>query len=303
MLTETDTRNTKVRSRLSWASIFGGTVTALGLWILLGTFGLATGFSAMEPGDESLKGEWIWMGIWSLVIPIVAAFIGGYVATRSAGSMLRRMGMLHGLVVWGFTMLIGTLLILWSVGAIAGRTVTVTSELAGATATTARTAGQHDGGGLAQAIGDYLDIDRFDLVRAVNQHLLERQEQPITETQFRAAIRQAANDALREGQMTEEILVDAFSRHTPLEEQEIRALSQDLMDEWNQTVGSAKDAALSAANMFGNGMWWVFFSMLIALGASLAGGILGARRERPVVVAPETPVEPHEPVPTGHVGR
>src|SRR5690349_15272686 len=87
---------------LSWGAIFGGAVAALSVWALLYALGLAFGLSAVDPRNPgSLRASGIFTGIWSLVTPIIALFVGGAVASRGAGIVTRAGGALHGLVVWG----------------------------------------------------------------------------------------------------------------------------------------------------------------------------------------------------------
>ena len=55
------------RPRLSWGAIFGGAVTALGLWVLLYAFGLAVGLSSLDPANpHSVRGSSIFTGVWAL---------------------------------------------------------------------------------------------------------------------------------------------------------------------------------------------------------------------------------------------
>src|SRR3954462_9804860 len=76
--------------KLSWSAIFGGVVAALGIWALLYALGLALGLSAIDPNNpESAKPSGIFTGIWSLVVPLIALFIGGMVAGRGAGLIHR----------------------------------------------------------------------------------------------------------------------------------------------------------------------------------------------------------------------
>jgi hypothetical protein len=86
----------RVPLKLSWGAIFGGTFVAAGVWILLYTFGLALGVS---------------MGMWSFIAPVLALFVGGLVTARCAGFVDRASGAIHGAVMWGLTMLAGTILI------------------------------------------------------------------------------------------------------------------------------------------------------------------------------------------------
>src|SRR4051794_38179263 len=82
--------------RIAWSSIFGGVVAALGVWALLYALGLALGLSAIDPNNpDSAKPSGIFTGIWSLIVPLIALFVGGLVAGRGAGLISRGGGALH----------------------------------------------------------------------------------------------------------------------------------------------------------------------------------------------------------------
>jgi hypothetical protein len=87
---------------LHWSAVLGGSFTAMGVWLFL----LALG-AALQSG----AGVTAWTAIYNLVSPIIALFFGGLVASRSRLLTSRFDGTLHGVVIWGFTMSIGALLL------------------------------------------------------------------------------------------------------------------------------------------------------------------------------------------------
>ena len=88
------------RPLISWGAIFGGAFSALGIWLLLYAFGLAVGLSSINPNDaHSLKGSGIFTGIWGLLTPLIALFVGSMVAARVSGVPRRWEGAAHGLIV------------------------------------------------------------------------------------------------------------------------------------------------------------------------------------------------------------
>ncbi len=98
--------------RLSWGAVFGGTFVAAGIWILLYSLGLAIGLSRLDPENgRALRGAGIGTGIWSFIAPVLALFIGGLITARCSGFADRMSGAIHGAVMWGLTMLAGTLMI------------------------------------------------------------------------------------------------------------------------------------------------------------------------------------------------
>lgn len=107
--------------RLHWGAIFGGAAIAVAIgWLgeLLG--GL---FFLFTPGESSV---WGWIGgLLTLAFWAGAAFVGGFVASRSADRHTRAGGMVYGAVVWGLMGTFGALifsLLGGTVGLLAGGT-------------------------------------------------------------------------------------------------------------------------------------------------------------------------------------
>lgn len=116
---------------VSWGALFAGAVAALGVWILLYALGVALGLSTVDPNDrDTLRASGIFTGVWSLATPLIALFIGGLVAGRSAGALGRGAGALHGLVVWSLTALGGLYLVATLFGNVLGSAVAVGQNVA-----------------------------------------------------------------------------------------------------------------------------------------------------------------------------
>lgn len=93
---EHDTVNAK--NRVQWGPIIGGVLTALATLIVLSLLGLAIGASALEPRDI---GEGLGTGaaIWGGISAIIAFFVGGYIAARTAAVGGVGSGMINGFLV------------------------------------------------------------------------------------------------------------------------------------------------------------------------------------------------------------
>lgn len=278
-------------SKLSWRSIFGGTFAALGVWLLLGAFGLAIGLSAVSPQDPSLRGVDIWLGVWALIVPILAMFVGTLVATRSSAALHRSTGILYGVVVWGVTSFLGAAFLLSTTRTVVGSSLSAASDIIGGVGSGAVAAvqgGGQGGGNIGQAAGavaNFLNIDRSDLVRAVNQELQQRGRPTIEPQQLQTALQDAANTALRQGSLSPDILVNSLAQHTNLEREDINQIATQIQNQWNETVGAvtgalsqvtstARNAALSTLDAIGKGFWFLFGSQLLGLIAALGAGIL-----------------------------
>src|SRR5688572_18577250 len=93
-----------VRDRVQWGPIVAGLATTIGTMVLLTVLGLAIGASVL---DRNAPGEEIgtWAAIWGAASAIVAFFLGGVVAAKSAAVAGPGTGMLNGLLV-GFAAIV-----------------------------------------------------------------------------------------------------------------------------------------------------------------------------------------------------
>jgi hypothetical protein len=88
-----------------WGAVLAGAFTALGVWMFLYALGAAIG------GEGGQQGPDTWTAIYTLISPIIAFFVGGLVAARARGVDTRADGALHGVVLWGFGLVIGGFLL------------------------------------------------------------------------------------------------------------------------------------------------------------------------------------------------
>lgn len=88
----------RAKNRVQWGPIIGGVLTALAALIVLSLLGLAIGASALEPRDV---GEGLGTGaaIWGAISAIIAFFVGGFIAARTAAVGGVGSGMINGFLV------------------------------------------------------------------------------------------------------------------------------------------------------------------------------------------------------------
>lgn len=95
------------RRRISWGSIFAGTVTVLAISILLSILSTSIGLFMFDPlSNHPTSGIGTTVGIWTIVALLISLLAGGFVAGKLAGTD----GFIHGFVVWGTTLLITVIL-------------------------------------------------------------------------------------------------------------------------------------------------------------------------------------------------
>lgn len=294
--------------RLSWGSIFGGAVAALGLWLLLYSLGLALGLSAMDPNDPgSARGAGIFTGVWSLLSPLVALFVGGVVASRGSGVMTRGVGALHGLVMWGVTTLVGAYLLANLLGSLLGTVASAGSAVVGtaggAVASAAGGAANSAGGlqGLANAFG----LDANDALAPVNERLRAQGKPTVTPEQLQAATKDVVSDAVRQGRFDRELLVSSLAQQTALSREDAQEVAGRVEQQFNGALArvqgqaqsaaqGARTGALQAADATGTAFWGVFGALFLGLVSALFGATVGVSRRQRVaaegaVVARDAP--------------
>lgn len=120
----------ETRSYVDWPAIIAGAVLASAISVVLLTFGSAIGLSFASPFDNtgwSAAGLAIALAIWLVWVQVSSFMAGGYIA----GRMRRRIHNasehesdvrdgIHGLLVWGAGVIIGTVIVSMSVGGVIG---------------------------------------------------------------------------------------------------------------------------------------------------------------------------------------
>ncbi len=95
-----------VRSRVSWGAIFAGAVTAMAVYLLLSTLGVAIGFSVSDRATDQQLG--VGATALAVFVTLVSLFVGGYVASQCSVGENKQEAMIYGVIVWGvvFAMLL-----------------------------------------------------------------------------------------------------------------------------------------------------------------------------------------------------
>ncbi|HEX8698132.1 MAG TPA: hypothetical protein VF815_04800, partial [Myxococcaceae bacterium] len=281
--------------KLSWGAIFGGTFVALGVWVLLYSLGLALGLSSVDPADPgSAKAAGIGTGIWSLIAPLIALFVGGLVASRTAGVMDKMGGALHGAVLWGLTTLAGVIVMGMALSSLLGTVFNVGKAAVGATgsavASAAQGAASQGGnvGNLARSFG----LDANDALAPINQRLQAEGKPTITAQQLEASTKDVISSSIQQGRMDRNLLVNSIAQNTALSRQDAEQIAGRIEAQWNQQWGQVQakageikeqvqTGALQAADTTGRVFWGVFFALLLGLISAIVGATIGvSNRQR-----------------------
>jgi hypothetical protein len=95
---------------LRWSAVFAGAATTIALWVLLQMVGMGIGLAAVNVDDSgSLHDVGIGSTLWTLIAPLIAMFVGGFVSGRLAGAWSRGIGAMHGFVTWAISSVLGLL--------------------------------------------------------------------------------------------------------------------------------------------------------------------------------------------------
>jgi len=109
----------------SWSGIFAGTFLFLAIEITFGVLGMAIFASAANPGAAVPVSTGIhWgMGIWMVILSIIALYFAGKLAARLSGAPSRNAGLYAGLVTFGMCVFTAVLIAAMAlVGTMGGHT-------------------------------------------------------------------------------------------------------------------------------------------------------------------------------------
>ena len=272
----------KTRARISWGAIFAGVIIAVAIQVVLGILGTGIGLTMVDPTEGTTPGAagfGIGAGIYWLITTIIALGAGGYAAARVAGVHDRFDGLVHGLVVWGVTLLLTLYLLTSVVGGIIGgafRTVTAVAGAAGATV-----------GAAAPAAASIAGIDETDVRTEAARYLSDAPSDPaqMTTEQAQAEIAKQLPALARggaEGQQAEGRIVDIVAAQRKISRDEAQAqvtrAKQQFAETKNETVVTAKSATDAAAGAAAGTSFVLVLALLVGAAASGAGATAATRR-------------------------
>ena len=189
------TSHAHAHSRISWGAIFAGAVMALVTQLAFSLLGLGLGASAANPySDNPVGGLGMGAAIWTLLSVLISLFTGGYVAGRLAGMPRRQDSMLHGLVTFGLTSLLGFYLLTSGLGSLIGGAGSLVSSVVSKATSAASSAAP----GLVDSAKDKLQasgIDTSDIQGQVDQLLRQTGMPALQPENLQARAQNAGNQA------------------------------------------------------------------------------------------------------------
>lgn len=273
-------------NKISWGAVFAGMVLALAVQFLLNLLGVGIGAAVIDPATTdnpdpstfSIAG-----GLWFVVSGIVAAFVGGYVASRVSGRPSKATGSYHGLTSWAVTTLVVLYLLTTSVGTLVGGAFSGLSSIIGGVGKTAATVTTAAAPAVATSVDPIADI--------------ERQVRNATGGNDPAALRDAAVAAVRAAVTGDEATAeearnraaDAIAKAQNIPVDQARTQVQQYEESYKASVERAKqqatEAADTAATVVSSGALLGFVSLVLGAVAAWFGGASGTT---PAVVTTDT---------------
>lgn len=272
----------KTPTRISWGAIFAGVVIAVAVQLVLGILGAGIGLTMVDPVEGTTPGAagfGIGAGLYWLVTTIVALGTGGYAAARMAGVHERFDALVHGLVVWGVTLILTLYLLTSAVGGIIGGAFRTVGAVAGAAGTTV--------GAVAPKAASIAGIDENDVRSEAAAYLSDAPADPAQMTPEQAqkeiatelpALARGGTD----GRQAEARIVDIVAAQRKIGRPEAQAqvtrAKQRFVQTRDETVATARSATDKAAGAAAGTSFVLVLTLLVGAGAAGVGATAATRR-------------------------
>lgn len=91
-------------SRISWGAIWGGVFCFMAIWAVFGALGLAIFASAASPNSAApVLGMSVGIAFWYVILTIISMYVAGLETGRLARVATRHDGLIHGLMMFGLS--------------------------------------------------------------------------------------------------------------------------------------------------------------------------------------------------------
>jgi hypothetical protein len=268
--------------RLSWGAIFAGVVIAVAIQLVLGILGTGIGLTMVDPVEGTTPGAagfGIGAGIYWLITTIVALGSGGYAAARVGGATDRFDALVHGLVVWGVTLILTLYLLTSAVGGIIGGAFRTVGAVAGAAGSSV--------GAVAPRAAEVAGVDQGDVRQEAAAYLSAAPSDPaqMTPEQAQKEIAKQLPALARggnEGAQAESRVVDIVAAQRKISRPEAQAqvtrAKADFVKAKDKAVATAKSATDAAAGAAAGTSFIIVLALLVGAGAAGFGATAATRR-------------------------
>jgi len=232
-------------SGLSWAAIFGGIFSSLGVGILLSLLGLGLGMALFQADTDTIANLGVGSIVWFIIGGTIAMFVCGWVAGQFANTHCLVRGGMHGFVAWGLSTVLGVILVSNGAGALvsgAGQLIGKTIEVAGQS----MAAVAPDAADISKFVGNSQSKTLQTISKQVNG-LLKQGQQQVQKGDAQA--NQALQAVLNPSSETRQDLMKAVSAYLNNDDQANTAqLRQTVIDQLVKNTDMTQDQALQVVN-------------------------------------------------------
>jgi hypothetical protein len=89
---------------MSWSAIWAGVFSFVAIWSVFGLLGMAIFASSANPNAaQPVTGMNVGMGIWAIILTIIAMYVAGRITGSLAAATTRNEGVNHGMVMFGLS--------------------------------------------------------------------------------------------------------------------------------------------------------------------------------------------------------
>lgn len=298
--------------KISWGAVFAGVVLALTTHLLLNMLGIGIGAATIDPGAAGdgtpSASAFAWSAaIWWIVAGIVAAYAGGFVASRVSGKSSHSTGGWHGLTSWALTTLTIFYMLSTTLGSIAGGAYNVVADTVSGVANVTGTVAQATGDMAQYAARNAEDIEpaagnvvgeqnwnRFEQrienemgqmaggleVSEVRSAVMNVMSAAISQDQ--SAVQQAREEAVTIIAETQQISRFQAQQRLNTYEREVGAMYQDMSQQASQTMNTVGNQAAQTADTVANNVsqaaLFSFLALMLGAIAAWFGGTAGTRQ-------------------------
>jgi hypothetical protein len=281
----------EARPGISWSAIFAGAVLFVAIQLLLSILGAGIGLGFVNPGHAdgaSATTLGTGAGLWWVGSTVLALIAGGYVAARLAGVSSRFDGTLHGLVVWGMSLLLTVYLLAGAVGGIAGGAFSAISATVSAAGSTIGGAANAVGAG-AKSLAPATPLSA-DALRQQAQQLLQspaaQDPAAMNTADATKAVAQAMPALLAGGPKADaarQRITQIVAAQAHISQQDAQQRVDSAVTTFNQDKLQAEESARNAANasaeVASQAAFLAFVALLVgAVAGALGGAIASPRR-------------------------
>jgi hypothetical protein len=272
----------KTATRISWGAILAGVVIAVAVQLVLGILGAGIGLTMVDPVEGTTPGAagfGIGAGLYWLVTTILALGAGGYAAARLAGVHERFDALVHGLVVWGVTLILTLYLLTSAVGGIIGGAFRTVGAVAGAAGSTV--------GAAAPTAASIAGIDESDVRSEAAAYLSDAPSDPAQMTPEQAqkeiagelpALARGGADGARAESRIVDIVAAQRKISRPEAQAQVTRAKQRFVQTKNQTIATARSATDKAAGAAAGTSFVLVLALLVGAAASGFGATAATRR-------------------------